>query len=187
MESSDPKRRFPPPWRIERTQHGYRVKDANDLDLASVYCRDDLHENRWDDYKKHLTSDEARRIAKGIARLPELLNPHPGFGPRGCGHKWSPLRPYHVAIEDAYMRENWDDIDALCKFNCVPFDRTGERINKWIVCEFASQFDALMFWKEFRGRWLLGSDFFFPSPEPEVPKMKRPKHWEKMVRQPRRD
>jgi hypothetical protein len=73
MESSEHKRRFPPPWTVERDQHGFQVRDSNGILLASVYCRDDLHAARWDDYNKHLTSDEARRIANAIARIPELL------------------------------------------------------------------------------------------------------------------
>jgi hypothetical protein len=32
-----------------------------------------LHAAKWGNYAKHLNSDEARRIAKAIARLPELL------------------------------------------------------------------------------------------------------------------
>jgi hypothetical protein len=47
-------------------QRGFVVKDANGLNLASAY-RNDLHENL-----KHLTSDEAGRIAKGIAGLPDF-------------------------------------------------------------------------------------------------------------------
>ena len=187
MESSRPKRRFPPPWKAERTQHGFVVKDANGLDLASVYCRDDLHENRWDDYLKHLTSDEARRIAKGIARLPDFLVKWSGFAPRGKGKRWSPVRPYHVALEDCYLRENWDQIDALCKFNRVPFDATGEMIGAWRVYEFAVQLDALLFWDEFRGRWLLGDGFIYPERPGDLPKMKRPAHWAKILRQPKRD
>ena len=77
MESSGQKRRFPPPWPVERTQHGYVVKDANGVALASIYCRDDMHAAQFDDYWKHLTSDKARRIAKAIARLPEFLKAEP--------------------------------------------------------------------------------------------------------------
>jgi hypothetical protein len=74
MESSDQKRRFPPPWRVEQTSADvYDVRDANGVRLASVYCRDDLQ--KWSFGHNHLTSDETRRIAAAIARLPELLMP----------------------------------------------------------------------------------------------------------------
>ena len=56
--------RFPPPWTVE-------VIDRGGTSLAYVYARDDLarHTNglAW------LTTDEARRIATAIARLPALL------------------------------------------------------------------------------------------------------------------
>jgi hypothetical protein len=72
MESREPKRRFPPPWRVEQPgPDRYEVRDGNGFRLASVDFRDDLQ--RWSFGHSHLTSDEARRIAKAIARLPELL------------------------------------------------------------------------------------------------------------------
>jgi len=40
----------------------YEVRDANGFRLASVYFRDDL--GKWSFGHSHLTSDEARRIAK---------------------------------------------------------------------------------------------------------------------------
>ena len=63
-------RRFPVPWKVAEIEGGFRVVDANGIAVAYVYCRDDLAASsggsRW------LTTDEARRIAAGIARLPEL-------------------------------------------------------------------------------------------------------------------
>src|SRR5258706_3851088 len=102
MESSDHKRRFPPPWRVEQAGADcYEVRDANGFRLATVNCRDDLQ--KWSFGHSHLTSDEARRIATAIARLPELLMQRRGFHSRGGGHdQWKPSRPYHVALEDSY-------------------------------------------------------------------------------------
>jgi hypothetical protein len=49
---------------------GYVVRDATGQALAYVYSRDNDAEARQ---AKVLTSDEGRRIATNIARLPELL------------------------------------------------------------------------------------------------------------------
>jgi hypothetical protein len=60
-------RRFPPPWRADRTPHGYVVRDANGQALVYVYSRDSEAEALQ---AKVLTKDEARRIAVNIVRLP---------------------------------------------------------------------------------------------------------------------
>jgi hypothetical protein len=49
---------------------GYVVRDANGQVLAYLYSRENAAEARQ---AKVLTADEARRIARNIARLPELL------------------------------------------------------------------------------------------------------------------
>jgi hypothetical protein len=60
-------------WRAEQPgPDRYELRDASGFRLASVDFRDDLQ--RWSFFgHSHLTSDEARRIAKAIARLPEFL------------------------------------------------------------------------------------------------------------------
>jgi hypothetical protein len=81
IESSTPKRRFSPPWRVEQSAADcFEVLDANGFRLASVRCHDDLQ--KWSFGHSHLTSDEARRIAAAITRLPEFLMPRRGFYPR---------------------------------------------------------------------------------------------------------
>jgi len=63
-------RRLPPPWTVEEIPGGYKVKDANGQSLAYVYGR----ETRADaDTANVLTMDEARRIARNIAKLPNYL------------------------------------------------------------------------------------------------------------------
>jgi hypothetical protein len=64
------KRRFSPPWRVERTLGGFAVYDANRTRLAWTCGRDDLQQYASGD--QHMTTDEARRIALAIARSPEL-------------------------------------------------------------------------------------------------------------------
>jgi hypothetical protein len=63
-------RRFPAPSRADKIPRGYVVRDANGQAIAYVYSRENEAEARQ---AKVLTSDEARRIARSIARLPELL------------------------------------------------------------------------------------------------------------------
>lgn len=64
-------RRFPPPWRVvEVSDEGLAVVDANGMRLCYLYFEE--NEGRRHSMQR-LTPDEARRIASGIARLPELL------------------------------------------------------------------------------------------------------------------
>jgi hypothetical protein len=55
---------------------GHRVDDANGQALAYIYGRDTHVAHQ----AKGLTQDEARRIAAGIARLPELVAQRLGAG-----------------------------------------------------------------------------------------------------------
>lgn len=184
MSQEEQKRRFPPPWGVEETKGQYRVKDANGITLACIYSRDDLHAAQWDYYKAHLTSDEARRIAKAIARLPDFLRTYPEFERRRVervGRYWKSSHPYHVALQNAYVQENYDEIVACCRYNNVPFDTTGEKLDRgnirWCVYEFARQFDAIRFWDKFNGKWLVGDEFICPERPNELPqKMKSLKH-----------
>lgn len=174
MESSQPKRRFPPPWPVKKIDGGYVVTDSNGVVLATIQCIEDAHRLRFS--HKHLTDDEARRIAKAIGRLPEFLMQRQGFYSRDGGHsRWRKDRPYHVALEDHYVRAHWFGIDALCKLNSIPFNATGEKIQDgatWCVYEFTWQMDAIQFWDRFNGRWLRGSEFHYPERPKDLLPMK---------------
>jgi hypothetical protein len=62
-----PERRFPPPWTGEEYRGiSYIVRDANRFAVAYVYFESQTAANL-------MTKDEARKIAAGIAKLPELL------------------------------------------------------------------------------------------------------------------
>jgi hypothetical protein len=178
MESS---RRFPPPWTLIReNSERYIVQDANGVTVAWLFCRDGS--SRYSFGAATLTADEARRIGQAIARIPELLMPRKGFHPRGSGPRWRADRPYHVAIEDNFLRENWFEIDALCKLNSLPFNATGEAIRDdgtWRVYEFTWQMDAILFWDRFKGRWLRGSEFHYPERPPDLPELKPLTNWPK--------
>lgn len=65
-------RRFPAPWRVDRIEGGYVVRDASGFTLSYVYSPSNYHELGTAS-AGHLSPDEARRIATAIARLPELL------------------------------------------------------------------------------------------------------------------
>jgi hypothetical protein len=63
----------------------------------------------------HLTSDEVQRIAKAMAGIPEFMRPRPGFCSReGRDRRWKPSHPYHMALQDWYVRETRDCINAMC-------------------------------------------------------------------------
>ena len=65
------RRRFPPPWTIERLPGGgFKVIDANGQSLAYFYARENDHDARTAGV---LTMDEARRLASNFAKLPSLL------------------------------------------------------------------------------------------------------------------
>ena len=66
-----PDRRFPAPWTVEEYRGiSYIVRDANNFAVAYVYFEREPGRRA----AAHLmTKDEARKIAAGIAKLPELL------------------------------------------------------------------------------------------------------------------
>jgi hypothetical protein len=63
-------RRFPPPWSVEEFDACFVVTDNAGQKLAYVHFED---EPGWRSAAKLLMRDEARRIARNIAKLPELV------------------------------------------------------------------------------------------------------------------
>jgi hypothetical protein len=64
-------RRFPPPWTAEEYRGiSYIVRDANNFPVAYVYFETEPGRRAAANL---MTKDEARKIAAGIAKLPELL------------------------------------------------------------------------------------------------------------------
>ena len=63
--------RFPAPWTFDGANHACLiVRDGNRFPVAYVYFE---NEPGRCDAAKLMTKDEARKIAAGIAKLPELL------------------------------------------------------------------------------------------------------------------
>lgn len=65
---------MPAPWRARRLDAAFVIEDANGVPLAYVYFAEGA---RLSAMPNALNEDEARRVAKAIARLPELLRPSP--------------------------------------------------------------------------------------------------------------
>ena len=92
-----PQRRFPRPWRFEPIPGGYRVIDANGLALAHVYGEPT---NAIAISDKRLTDNEAEKIARLIARLPELVELEKDRNRARSRRKPQPLRFKPVTIGD---------------------------------------------------------------------------------------
>ena len=64
-------RRFSPPWTFEESNNAcFIVRDANRFAVAYVYFESEPGRRTA---ASLMTKDQARRIAAGIAKLPELL------------------------------------------------------------------------------------------------------------------
>lgn len=64
-------RRFSAPWQVRTIAGGYVVEDASGRAVAYVYAAEG---QRLSAMPQALSWDEARRIAAGLARLPELID-----------------------------------------------------------------------------------------------------------------
>jgi len=68
-EPGQDERTFPGPWNVDQISQGYRVLDAQQRVLAYVVAGDPGTK----DQSGGLTLEEARRIARVIASLPDLI------------------------------------------------------------------------------------------------------------------
>jgi hypothetical protein len=121
-------------------------------------------------------------ITKSSVSTPQRSADHHRGYPRGGGPRWRADRPYHVALQDSYIRAHWDEIYALCRLNSLPFNSTGETIQNdgvWKVYEFTWQMDAILFWDRFNGRWLRGTEFHYPERPENLPSLKPLENWPK--------
>jgi hypothetical protein len=97
------------PWSLIReNSECYTVRDANGVTVAWLFCRDDSQ--RYSVGASKLTSEEARPDRQGHQPHSRIHDAAPrGFYPRGGGPRWPADRPYHVALEDTYIRARWDE------------------------------------------------------------------------------
>lgn len=115
----DNPRLFPAPWMVEENENGFRVKDASGFQICSVLHREDLHRRQYQHAGSYLSREEAKRTAKGIARIPEFMKKEPAFVSRRTqrhGQYWKSSHPYHVALNENYINENYDEIAECCAF-----------------------------------------------------------------------
>lgn len=62
--------RLPPPWVVVEHQESYEVRAANGITVSFTYFDDEPTRRA---ITRRPTKDQARRIAAGIARLPEFM------------------------------------------------------------------------------------------------------------------
>jgi hypothetical protein len=89
-------RRFPAPWQVRVIAGGYVVEDASGRAVAYIYAAEG---QRLSAMPQALSWDEARRIAAGIVRLPELLKPCQTFAMNRADNQ---LPPGSYPFADGY-------------------------------------------------------------------------------------
>ena len=107
-------RRFPRPWRFEPIPGGYRVVDATGLALAHVYGQPP---NAIAISDKRLTNNEAEKIARLIARLPELVELEKDRNKAKSRRKAQPLHFKPVTVGDLIRERKL--LEVHCG-NCRP-------------------------------------------------------------------
>jgi hypothetical protein len=83
---------------------------------------------KWSFGHSKLTSDEARLIAAAIARIDEFMMQRRSFYTRGQATTAGARRDRSMSpFADSYVRANRGDINAMCRFNGIPFDAAVEK------------------------------------------------------------
>jgi hypothetical protein len=65
-----PRRRYPPPWKIEENRESYVVTDATGRRLAFIYFEDEPQRQMT---TERIGKDDAWQLARAITRIPALL------------------------------------------------------------------------------------------------------------------
>jgi len=101
-------RRFPPPWIARRAPGGFEVRDARGQRLAWIQA----HESEFAARNAGLlTLDEGRRIALGIARLPELMGRPPLVRPASAGYPL--IEAFPVVVEVHHGADGSEEVARL--------------------------------------------------------------------------
>jgi hypothetical protein len=90
---------FPPPWRAEEFSDGYCVLDANNCVLAYVVAGEQIADAAE---RNGLTLQEASRIARVIAGLPDLIPDIPAHQPHGSWSKWLNPREFYATFRNVH-------------------------------------------------------------------------------------
>ncbi|HEX9590972.1 MAG TPA: hypothetical protein VGA15_24945 [Bradyrhizobium sp.] len=69
---------FSKPWKLVERDEPFEVRDSASRTLAFVYFSDDP--DRWN-FMRRLSTEDARRMAQQILRLPELVRIARGIDP----------------------------------------------------------------------------------------------------------
>jgi hypothetical protein len=65
-----PRRRYPPPWKIEEARESFIVTDASGQRLAYIYFE---NEPQRQSIMKRINRDDAWQLARAITRIPALI------------------------------------------------------------------------------------------------------------------
>jgi hypothetical protein len=72
---SDEPRRLAVPWSVEETSSGFTIVTANGVHICSVYAEEAKGgASKWE----NLSPAEGQRVARAIARMPEMLDKEAG-------------------------------------------------------------------------------------------------------------